>query len=462
MTLQTLTSLSTSIQSYLEAGDLSKLEEALKGLLPTQIADVIDGFSTNQRYTIFTLLPIPLAASAFELLPISIQKELISSLPSDKAASLLNALSPDDRVAFLEELSSPVVNKLIKLLSNEERVLTLKLLGYPEYSVGRLMTPDYIAIKMNWTVSEVLEYVRKYGRNSETINILYVVDDRGYLLDDIKIREFLFASPEKKVADLADHKFVALFVNDDEETAINVFRKYDRVALPVVDKQGILLGIVTIDDVLHLAKEEDTEDMQKIGGMEALEGPYMQTPFFVLMKKRAGWLVILFLGEMLTATAMGYFQDEITKAVVLTMFLPLIMSSGGNSGSQAATLIICAMTLGEVTVRDWWRIMKREVLSGLFLGTILGSIAFLRISLWSMISPIYGVHWPLLALTVFLSLIGVVLWGTLSGSMLPILLKWCGADPATSSAPFIATLIDVTGIVIYFLIALFVLQGTLL
>lgn len=455
-------SLASEIQFYIENRDSAKLQEILSTLLPVEIADLISELPRTQHFTVFNLLQNSVTTSTFEWLPLDIQKELIYSLPSERAATLLNALSPDDRVAFFEELPGPIVNQLLKLLSNEERALTLKQLGYPEDSVGRLMTPDYLAIKMEWTVQEVLDYVRKYGHDTETINILYVVDDEGHLIDDIKIRNFLFADPQKKVSDLADHKFISLSVKEDGESAINVFRRNNRVALPVIDEHDVLLGIVTIDDIFNLAKKEDIEDMQKIGGMEPLEAPYMRTPFLQLMKKRAGWLVLLFLGEMLTATAMGYFQDEIAKAVVLSLFIPLIMSSGGNSGSQAATLIISAMVVGEVKLKDWWKIMKREICSGLFLGVILGSIAFARISLWSAFSTIYGAHWMLIACTIFFSLIGVVLWGTITGSMLPLFLKRVGADPTVSSTPFIATFIDVTGIVIYFWIALFILQGTLL
>lgn len=454
--------LSKNIQRELETNDQAKLKKRLNSLHPIQIADLIAELPKDQHLSVFNLLPPSIAMHTFEWLPLYIQRELINSLPSEVSAQLLNHLSPDDRVAFLENLPSTVVNELLKLLSTEERTLTLKMLGYPEHSVGRLMTPDYIAIKIDWTVGQVLDYIRKYGRDSETINMLYVVDDQGHLIDDIKIREFLFADPNKKVSDLEDHKYISLNVKDDEESAINVFRKNNRVALPVTDDKGILLGIVTIDDILNLAKQEDTEDMQKIGGVQALDEPYLQTPFFTLMKKRAGWLTVLFLGEMLTATAMGYFEAEIAKAVVLALFLPLIMSSGGNSGSQAATLIICAMALGEIRLKDWWRIMRREILAGLFLGGVLGAIAFLRIALWSSVSTMYGEHWLLIAITIFFALVGVVLWGTLTGSMLPMVLKLLGADPAVSSTPFIATFIDVTGIIIYFTIAFYVLQGTLL
>ena len=308
----------------------------------------------------------------------------------------------------------------------------------------------------------MLDYVRAHGEDSETLNVIYVVDDQGLLVDDIRIREFLLAPLESRVADLMDRRFVALKATDDQEAAVAVFRQYDRTALPVTDTAGMLIGIVTIDDVLDVAEATATREIQRIGGSEALDEPYISIAFWRMIRKRAGWLTALFLGEMLTATAMGAFEEEISKAVVLALFVPLIISSGGNSGSQAATLVIRALALGEVGVRDWWRVMRREILAGLSLGAILGSIGFLRITLWSAFSDIYGPHWLLVAITVAVSLVGVVLWGTLSGSLLPFALKRLGFDPAASSAPFVATLVDVTGLVIYFSVALVVLRGTLL
>jgi magnesium transporter len=279
----------------------------------------------------------------------------------------------------------------------------------------------------------------------------------------MRIRDVILASPEKRVDEIIDGRFVSLNVNDDQEYASQVFKMNNRVALPVVDDHNILLGIVTIDDMLWVANEEFSEDMQKMGGTEALNEPYLDIPLLKLFRKRVGWLVILFLGEMLTATAMGYFEDEIAKAIVLTLFIPLIISSGGNSGSQASTLIIQAMAVGEITIADWWRVMRREISSGLLLGAVLGLIGFIRVAVWHSIAPeIYGPHWMMIGFTVGFSLVGVVLWGTLSGSMLPIFLKRLGADPAVSSAPFVATLVDVTGLVIYFSFAYFFLQGVLL
>ena len=312
-------------------------------------------------------------------------------------------------------------------------------------------------------MQEVFDYIKKYGRNSETVNVIYVTDDSGALIDDIRMREFLFVDNDKKVSDIMDNKYISLQVDDKQKDVIDIFRSNNRFALPVVDKKNVLIGIVTIDDVLRLAEEETTREIQKIGGSEALDEPYTQISFKNLIKKRAVWLIILFLGEMLTATAMGYFEGEINKAVVLALFIPLIISSGGNSGSQASSLIIRAMALGEIKFKDWWYVMRKEVFSGLTLGTILGIVGFLRILIWQQFHlHDYGEHWLLIGFTVGFALLGVVLWGTLSGSMLPIILKKLGADPAASSAPFVATLVDVTGLVIYFTVAFMILKGTLL
>ena len=301
---------------------------------------------------------------------------------------------------------------------------------------------------------------RAHGRDSETLNVIYVADADGHLVDDLRIREILLAPLHSRVADIMDGRYVSLSANDDKKTAVQVFRKYDRSALPVVDARGRLAGIVTLDDVIDVAEEESTREIQRFGGQEALDDPYLSTSMPAMVRKRASWLVILFVGEMFTATAMGYFEDEIARTVVLALFVPLIISSGGNSGSQAATLIIRALALGEVGLRDWWRVLRRELMAGLMLGVILGSIGFLRIAAWSAVSSIYGAHWFRVGLTVAVSLVGVVIWGTLTGSMLPFALKRLGFDPATSSAPFVATLVDVTGLVIYFTTAIVILRGT--
>jgi magnesium transporter len=433
--------------------DKLEIREFLDDQNISDVADLINEYPEYEAQIIANMA-IHRAASVFKILDISQQKDIVKELPSAKTAELLNELPADDRTDFLEELPKAAIRDLIKLLDPEERKITLSLLGYPEDSVGRLMTPDYVYIYLHNTVTEVFETIRKHAKGSETIDVIYVIDQFGQLIDDIRIRDIILASPDKKVDEIIDGRYVSLNANDDQEHASQVFKMNNRVALPVVDDNNILLGIVTIDDMLWVANEEFSEDMQKMGGTEALNEPYLDIPLLKLFRKRVGWLIVLFLGEMLTATAMGYFEDEIAKAIILTLFIPLIISSGGNSGSQASTLIIQAMAVGEITISDWWRVLRREISSGILLGSVLGIIGFLRIAAWHSIAPnLYGEHWVMLGATVSIALMGVVLWGTLTGSMLPIFLKKLGADPAVSSAPFVATLVDVTGLVIYFSVA---------
>ncbi|HEX9281120.1 MAG TPA: magnesium transporter [Candidatus Udaeobacter sp.] len=452
----------------IEARDFAALREVFREWAPADVAEVILDLPEDQQVIIFRVLPHDLAADVFEYLDFDAQQTLLRAMAHEQVVAILNEMAPDDRTALLEELPSAAARQLIRSLTPEERRVATALLGYPEDSVGRLMTPDFIAVHEDWTVQQVLDYVREHGRDSETLNFVYVVDDRGKLIDDVRMREFLLRPLTTKVSEIRDENFVALNATDSQQDALNVFRRYDRAALPVVDSGGVLVGIVTSDDMLDVAEEEATEDIQKFGGMEALEEPYMRIPLWRMVRKRAGWLVILFLGEMLTATAMANYQEELAKALVLALFLPLIVSSGGNSGSQASTLMIRAMALGEVTLRDWWRVMSREVQAGLSLGAILGAIGVVRVAVWAIIGEQYlhrqpyGPHWPLVAITVGIALVGVVLWGTLSGSMLPFLLRRIGADPATSSAPFVATLVDVTGLIIYFSIALVIMRGVML
>ncbi|BCU78178.1 magnesium transporter [Luteolibacter sp. LG18] len=457
-----LSELQDQLVERLQSGDFSGLKQVLGTLAPADFAEAIEPLPAEEQAVLFRLLPTGSAAEVFEYLPVEAQEELIHAMSSRDAARILEAMSSDDRTALLEELPTAVCARLIEMLSPEERRVALRLLDYPEDSIGRLMTSEYLTIRDEWTVKQVLDHIRSRGSDSETLNVLYVVDDHGKLIDDVRIREFLLAPLDQKVGDLRDGKMTLLHAADHQEEAVKAFQKYDRTVLPVVDGTGGLVGIVTVDDVLDVAQEEATEDIQKLGGMEHLDEPYMDISFGRLVRKRASWLIVLFLGEMLTATAMGHYEEQIEKAVVLALFVPLIISSGGNSGSQAATLIIRAMSIGEVGLRDWWRVMRREIFSGLALGVILAIIGMIRIAVWAGVFPnVYGAHWNLVAFTVGFSLIGVVLWGSLSGSMLPFLLKRCGLDPATSSAPFVATLVDVTGLVIYFAVAGLVLHGAL-
>lgn len=444
------------VELLLELNDATELQEYLNNLNISDVEVLIGEFPEHGPLFI-KLLSLNRAVNVFRILDFPTQERILQKLPGDKITELIKELPPDDRTSLFSDMHADTVRVLINQLPADERKEALSLLGYNEDSVGRLMTPDYITVKKTWNVERVLQHIRKYGKDSETIDVLYVLDSGGKLLDDIRIREILLADPETRISDLMDSRMISLHANDPQEEAINVFRMNNRVALPVTDDNDILLGIVTVDDILWLANEEYTEDIQKIGGTEALDEPYLDINLFRLVKKRVGWLIILFLSEMLTSTAMQYFNDEIAIVIQLTFFVPLVMSSGGNSGSQASTLIIQAMALGEVTLADWWRVMRREILSGIMLGVILGAIGFLRISIWSQFSNIYGPYHMLIALTVGIALIGIVLWGSLAGSMLPILLKKLKFDPATSSAPFVATLVDVTGLIIYFSIAMVIM-----
>jgi magnesium transporter len=450
------------ILSKLKTNNLFVLRHLVNEVQPEEIAAIINQEEDIDAKRLFLLMNRENAVTAFQYLDLDKQYELLTSFPVEQISAILNQLPPDDRTALFEHIPVNVVRNWLQLLNDDERKVAQKLLRYPESSIGRLMTTDYLAVHENFTVQQALEYIRTHGNDSETINVIYVVDEKGILTDDVRIRELILASPEKKIKEICDDQFVALKATDDQETAIKAFRESDRVALPVTDFDGILVGMVTADDVLDIIEQETTEDVQRIGGSEALDEPYWKVSIRQLVQKRVGWLVILFLSEMLTSTAMQYFQDEISKAVVLVIFMPLIMSSGGNSGSQGSTIIVRALALGEVKLSDWFRIMRREIISGLMLGLILSVIGFLRISLWHYIFNLYGPHWALLALTVSISLTGVVLWGNLSGSLLPVFLKRLGLDPAVSSAPFVATLVDVTGLIIYFSVAEIVLRGVLL
>ncbi|HET6256406.1 MAG TPA: magnesium transporter [Puia sp.] len=431
----------------------------LNKLTPRDIAEFANR-NTKWAGKLFQNLDPKHAAKAFKFVQVDKQEEIIKALPEAKAAELLNALQPDDRTAFLEELPGSYVKELLKVLTPERRNETLELLGYDEGSVGRLMTPDYMEIRKEQTCQDVLSVIRQRGQATETLNWLFVVDEKGVLIDDINIKDFLVVEPSTLVSQIMDYQFLALNVNASQKAVINIFRNNSRYALPVTDDTGVLLGIVTLDDVLRLAEEEGTREIQKIGGSEALDEPYTTISFFQLIRKRAGWLIILFLGEMLTATAMQGFESELDKWLVLSLFIPLIISSGGNSGSQASSIIIRAMAVGEIGFRDWWRVMRKEILSGLTLGVILGIVGLLRISIWQEFHIFsYGAQWVKVAFVVFFALIGVVMWGTFAGAMLPLVLKRLGADPAASSAPFVATLVDVTGLIIYFTVGSIVMGG---
>jgi magnesium transporter len=450
------------IREMLDENKLAEVRDVLDSWHPADLASIARSLPLNERVLLLTTLSPHVTAETFEYLNIGEQEQLLGVLPEPMSAKIVNGMSADDRTTLLEQVPPELRHLLLNLLTPEHFAIAQNLLSYGEDTVGRIMTPDFIAVRQEWTVPQVLDFIRLHGKDSETLNVIYVVDQHDHLIDDIRIRELLVSPLDKRVSDISDHRFVALAPTDLKQKAVELFKRYDRTVLPVAEPNGRLLGIITVDDVLDIVEQKATEEIQRFGGLEALDEPYVATPLLSMVRKRATWLVILFVGEMLTATAMGFFEGEIEKAVVLALFVPLIISSGGNSGSQAATLIVRALALGEVKLRDWWMVMRRELLSGLLLGCILGSIGFLRIALWSAFSDIYGPHWALIAATVGLSLVGIVLWGSLSGSMLPFLLKRLGLDPATSSAPFVATLVDVTGLIIYFSVAVVILRGTLL
>lgn len=448
--------------------DWESLRVAFEDVDPADIAEILEDLPAEDSGVIFRILPRNVAGVAFEYLPLDQQTEIVQTLGSEQLTLVLNEMAPDDRTRLFEELPAEVTKRALEQLKPEELKMARALLGYPEDSAGRFMTPEYLALKPTMTAQQALDFVRTHGRGRETLNILYVVDDKGILLDDVRLADLVMADPQTPVGQIPKRNLVALQATANRAEILAVFEKYDRVALPVTDSRGALVGIITADDVLDVAEEEATEDMQKMGGTEALDAPYMDVGAFEMLKKRGGWLSVLLIGEMLTTTAMGYFEHEIERAVVLALFVPLIISSGGNSGSQATSLIIRALAVRELETRDWWKVLLREVRSGFMLGAMLGTIGFGRIVLWEglhhlgVIRQSYGEHYLLVGLTVACSLVGVVLFGSVIGSMLPFILRRFGFDPATASAPFVATLVDVTGIVIYFTAASLLLSGTLL
>ena len=430
---------------------------------PADIAENLSNLRADQRLLEFLKVPKQYKAEVFSHLDPDFQEETIRGIASEDVSEILNAMTPDDRTALFEDFPDELIKYSINHLSPQERRIALKLLGYDSDSIARLMTPYYIQIRKEWTVKRCLQQIKKVGSKVETMNHLYVVDEKNRLIDDLTIGSLLLAEEEDLVSDITDNHFVAITTTTSKEDAVSYFEKYDRSALPIVTESGVLVGIVTIDDILDQIESQNTEDIQKFGGVDALDDPYIQTHWFEMIKKRGVWLIVLFFLQLITASVMGFYENEIEKAVVLALFIPLIISSGGNSGSQAATLIIRAMALQEITLKDWWKVMRKELVTGLVLGSFLGLIGFIRIVLWHQMNWFdYGPHYIFVGITAGISLASIVLWGTLSGSMVPFILKKFKLDPATSSAPFVATLVDVTGLIIYFTVAGLLLSGKLL
>ncbi len=420
-------------------------------------------FSPEDRVLGFGQLARPEAEDFFLSLSARDQEELLLSLPPPQRRSWIRLLPPDDAADLVQAAPPDRRESLLALLDDPSRKEVGALLAYAEDEAGGLMNPRFARVRPDMTVDEALSYLRRQARDhAETIYYAYALDEEQRLLGVASFRDLFAARPDTRVRDLMRTDLVSVTEDMDQEAVSRVFADWDLPAIPVVDRAGRMKGIVTVDDIVDVVEEEATEDIQKFGGVEALGAPYLDIGFRGMVRKRAGWLAALFLGEMLTATAMAFFEGEIARAVVLAVFLPLIISSGGNSGSQASTLVIRAMALGHVRLRDWWRVAGREVMTGVTLGIILGSIGFVRIIVWQRVGHVYGEHYLLIAATVASSLVGVVTFGTLAGSMLPFLLRRLGLDPASASAPFVATLVDVTGLVIYFVMGSLILRGTML
>jgi len=450
----------------------TRLDESLVGigqmvgdLAPADLAELINQLTLAEAATVVSMLSVPRVIDLFDNPIMRRRAAILEQLEPDRAAEILSGLSADERTDVVQKMGHHPQHLIVPKLNPELRKELEGLLQYPPRTAGGIMTTEFVRLAPTMNVAEALKHIRTVAREKESIYACYVMEaNTGRLLGAVSLRDLVMADVETAVTEVMRPKPITVNALDDQEDVARKIGKYNLLAVPVLEQDGTLVGFVTVDDVIDVMIEEGTEDILRLGAVEpgALDRPYMQVSLPLMIRKRAGWLVILFLGEMLTATAMGFFEKEIARAVVLALFVPLIISSGGNSGSQASTLVIRALALGEVQLRDWWRVMQREVFSGLGLGVILGIIGFLRITVWSAFSDLYGPHWPLVALTVGIALIGIVLWGTLAGSMLPFVLRRLGFDPATSSAPFVATLVDVTGLIIYFTVAVLILRGTLL
>ncbi|MBX9952206.1 MAG: magnesium transporter [Candidatus Obscuribacterales bacterium] len=403
------------------------------------------------------------AGTAFEELSVREQAERIGSFCPDAQRLAMRVLDPDDAADLLQSLDHALRAKLLALLDFSARAEVTALLAYAEDVAGGLMNPRFIRVRPHMTAQEAIMYVRKQvAANPATSSYVYVLNSQQKLMGVISMKELLMVEGKQEIQQIMRSKLVTLPESCAQDEVANIFAKNHLIAIPVLDGNGCMKGVVTADDVVNVVRSEATEDMQKMGGSEALDMPYLTAKLPTMIRKRGGWLIMLFIGELLTASAMAHFQDEIAKAVILALFVPLIISSGGNAGSQASTLVIRAMALGEVKLRDWFRVMKRELVTGLSLGIILGLLGFIRVVAWEQMFHIYGPHSVLIGLTVAISLVGVVLWGSVTGSVLPFLLRRLGFDPASASTPFVATLVDVTGLVIYFSVASAVLMGKLL
>ncbi|MBN8703378.1 MAG: magnesium transporter [Bacteroidetes bacterium] len=452
------------LKEAIHANDIAFVESQIKVLHPADIAEVFNELSIDEAKFLYKHLEEEEAGKVLIEMDEDVREKFLAELTSKEIAEqFLDNMSSDDAADVIGELPDAKQDEVLALMEDAEQASDIvDLLNYDENTAGGLMATELIRVNVNKNILECVREIRKQADGIENMYAVYVVDDEDKLLGLLSLKKLLITPLRTKVKDILNPEIISVKTNTDAEEAAKIMEKYNLVVLPVVDGLGRLVGRITIDDVVDIIREEETEDVQKMAGMEALDEPYNSISVWGMLKKRGGWLVILFLGESLTATAMSFFEDAIAKVVVLALFVPLIISSGGNTGSQASTLVIRALALGQVSIRDWWTIIRKELKVGALLGISLGLIGFLRVAVWSAFVDDFGPHWMYIGLTVGISLVGVVLWGNIVGSVFPLLLKRMGLDPAVSSAPFVATLVDITGLIIYFSVASSILAGTLL
>ena len=446
--------LEPEIRELVVEGRFAELRVALGGLDPVEVADLLLALEVSEAAVAFRFLPRGEAADVFSHLDPDNQEKLIAALGETAAGHLVEAMSPDDRVALLDELPTEVTTRLLNALSPESRRVTQTMLGYPDDTVGRLMTPDYVRVRPEWSVEKALRHIRRWGHDAETVHWIFVIDRDGALIDDIHIRPLLLADPAQTIAHLMDHRFICLNATDDQEEAVRTFAKYDRTALPVVDAKGALVGIVTVDDIADVAEEEVTEDFQKQAGMEALERPYLQAGLFEMIRKRGGVLSVLLIAQSFTIGVLGLFERQLEAAEFLVLFIPLIIACGGNTGTQAASLLIRALALGELTPGDWAKVVLKELASGLGVGLLLGALAVVAVQAWNLTPHVEAPRPWMVGLCVGGAVVAIVVWAVTVGSMFPLLLERLKFDPATISSPLVATLMDVSGLIIYLAVAM--------
>lgn len=452
-----------SLRKIIKSADKKRLLEKTAKLHPADIAEILNDLEFEEAEFVYKNLQEERASDVLVHLEEEMREKILASLSSKEIAEDIDNLESDDAADVIAELPPEQKEEVISHLEDKEQKSDIvHLLTYEEGTAGALMAKELIRVNHNWTALKCVKEMRRQAEEVKTVYTIYVVDDNNILLGLLSLKRLLISPAETKISDVYNPNIISVKSSTSSEEVAQIMEKYDIVVLPVVDDLGHLLGRITIDDVVDVIRKEETEDIHKMGGIQALEDSYSSTSVFQMVKKRGLWLMILFAGEGLTATAMSFFEDQLAKAVVLAFFVPLIISSGGNTGSQATTLITRALALNEISINDWLKVLRKEVISGFFLGLALGILGFLRVYIWSSFVTVYGEHWALIGITVFISLLGVVMWGNIMGAILPLILKRVGLDPAVSSAPFVATLVDVTGIIIYFATATMMLKGILL